>query len=118
MSLLDIPGLEKSIDNETLLIDICRKYIQKHLIESDINRTNVKYHRFINTDINYNEVTKYPDEYVLCISISFGLLKLAIFEKNRFNNQQVRVVRDYGYSWGALKDITLKNVIFDDLNEI
>ena len=116
MSLLDIQGLEKSIDNETLLIDICRKYIQKHLIESDINRTNVKYHRFINTDIDYNKVTKYPDEYVLCINLSFGLLKMAIFEKTRFDNNQQ--VRDYGYSWGALKDVTLKDVIFDDLNVI
>lgn len=116
MSLLDVQGLEKSIDNEMLLIDICRKYIQKHLIESYINITNIKYHRFINTDIDYNMVTKYPDEYVLCINVSFGLLKIAIFEKTRFDNNQQ--VRDYGYSWGALEDVTLKDVIFDDLNEI
>lgn len=116
MGLLDIQGLEKTINNELLIVDICEKYIQKHLIESDKNITNVKYHRFINTDIDYNEVTKYPDEYALCINISFSLLKMAIFEKNRFNNNQQ--VRDYGYSWGALKDITLKDVIFDSLNEI
>ena len=116
MSLLDIQGLEKSIDNKTLLVDICRKYIQKHLIESDRNVTNIKYHRFVYTFVDYNDASIQPDDYVLCISMSFGSLKSAILPKYMFKNNQK--IRYYGQDWGALKDVTLKDVIFDGLNEI